>query len=98
MLSEQKFKDLVDTTEPSISFHDNDIEDLEFLYKHYRISYTTTTSFSRNQIINHLSEQIKISLIPGRAKAIYLWRLRDQVIIRSILDDQPLQPYLNILR
>jgi hypothetical protein len=97
MLSEQKFKDLVDTTEPSISFHDNDIEDLEFLYKHYRISYTTTTSLSRNQIINHLSEQIKISLIPGRAKAIYLWRLRDQVIIRSILDDQPLQPYLNIL-
>ena len=96
MLSEQKFKDLVDTTDSSISFNDNDIENLKFLYNHYRISYTT--SLSRDQIINHLSEQIKRSLIPGKSKAIYLWRLRDQVIIRFILDDQPLQPYLSILK
>ncbi len=95
MLSEQKFKDLVDTTDSSISFNDNDIEDLGFLYNHYRIP--STTSFSRDKIINHLSEQIKKSLIPGGLKAIYLWRLRDQVIIRSILDDQPLQRYLSIL-
>ncbi|MEG4395292.1 hypothetical protein [Microcoleus sp. BROC3] len=94
MLSEQKFKDLVDTTESSISFNDNDIE-LEFLYNHYRIPYTT--SLSQYQIISHLGEQIKIHLIPGNLKAIYLWGLRDQVIIRSILDDQPLQPYLSIL-
>jgi len=97
MLSEQKFKDLVDTTEPSISFHDNDIEDLEFLYNHYSISPTTTSSFSLSEIINHLVAQIKRYLTPGKSKAIYLWRLRDQVIIRYILDDQPLQPYLSIL-
>ena len=94
MLSEQKFKDLVHTTDSSISFNDNDIE-LEFLYNHYGIPYTT--SLLRNQIINHLNEQIKIHLIPGGLKAIYLYKLRDQVIIRSILDDQPLQPYLSIL-
>ena len=95
MLSEQKFRDLVDTTDSSISFNDNDIKKLEFLYKHYRIS--STTSLSRSRIINHLRNQIKRYLIPGKSKAIYLWRLRDQVIIRYILDDQPLQPYLSIL-
>ena len=94
MSSEQNFKDLVDTTDSSISLNDNDRE-LEFLYNHYRIPYTT--SLSRVQIINHLSDQIKRYLIPGKSKAIYLWRLRDQVIIRSILDNQPLHPYLSIL-
>ena len=96
MLSEQKFKDLVDTTDSSISFNDNDIEeDLEFLYNHYSIS--STTSLSRSEIINHLSDRIKRSLVPGESKAIYLYRLRHQVIIRFILDDQPLEPYLSIL-
>ncbi|MEG5140102.1 MULTISPECIES: hypothetical protein [unclassified Microcoleus] len=96
MLSEQKFKDLVDTTDSSISFNDNDIEDLEFLYNHYRIPYTTSSS--QDEMINHLSDQIKIHLISGNLKVIYLWRLRDQVILRSILDDQPLQPYFSILK
>ena len=95
MLSEQKFKDLVDTTDSSISFNDNDIEDFEFLYNHYSISYTT--SLSRSEIINHLNDRIKRYLVPGESKAIYLYRLRDQVIIRFILDDQPLEPYLSIL-
>jgi hypothetical protein len=99
MLSEQKFKDLVDTTDSSISFNDNDIEDFKFLYEHYRISSTTsTTSLSLSQIINHLDDQIKRYLIPGESKAIYLYRLRDQVIIRSLLDNQPLEPYLSILK
>ncbi len=95
MLSEQKFKDLVDTTDSSISLNDNDIEDLEFLYNHYSISYTT--SLSGSEIINHLSDRLKRYLVPGESKAIYLYRLRDQVIIRFILDDQPLEPYLSIL-
>ncbi|MEG5061015.1 hypothetical protein QUB60_24750 [Microcoleus sp. A2-C5] len=95
MLSEQKFKDLVDTTDSSISFNDNDIEDLEFLYNHYRIPYTTSSS--QDEMINHLSDRIQRYLVPGESKAIYLYRLRDQVIIRYILDDQPLEPYLSIL-
>ena len=95
MLSEQKFKDLVDTTHASISFNDNYIEDLEFLYNHYSISSPTCSSLS--EIINHLDAQIKRYLVPGKSKAIYLYRLRDQVIIRSLLDNQPLEPYLSIL-
>ncbi len=92
MLLEQRFKNLVDTTDPSISFSNTE---LESLYNHYGIAYTT--SLSQAEIGNHLSEQIRTHLISNEVKAIYLWKLRDQLILRHILDDQPLQPYFSIL-
>ena len=58
MLLEQRFKNLVDTTDPSISFSNTE---LESLYNHYGIAYTT--SLSQAEIGNHLSEQIRTHLI-----------------------------------